>query len=258
MIRLYSWNVNGIRSASQKGLFDWIGSSGAHVICLQETKAQPSQLGSEFHRVGEFSPQWSSALKKGYSGVATFSTQEVRKTSLLGDSRFDDEGRVLVSDFGSFVLFNCYFPNSQEAGARLNYKLEFCKVLHERANEYRRQGRTVVLCGDYNIAHTAIDLENPNSNEKNPGYLPEERAWMDGFIEDGWIDTFRYFHKEPKRYSWWSYRTRARERNIGWRLDYFCINSESVQFLAGADIHEAVLGSDHCPVHVDLNLEVDV
>lgn len=254
MVKLISWNVNGIRSVREKGLFDWMLASGADVICLQETKAQPEQLTKEFHQVGPYVPYWSSALKKGYSGTVTYVKTPPKAWGVLGVPEFDGEGRVVMTDHGDFVLFNCYFPNSQDAGARLDYKLRFNQALHARASEYATQGRTVLICGDYNVAHRPIDLEYPAANVGNPGYLPEEREWMDGFLGSGWVDTFRIFHPDPKRYSWWSYRTRARDRNIGWRIDYFCVNATSQKLVMEADILDQVFGSDHCPVTCTLDL----
>lgn len=256
MVKLISWNVNGIRSASEKGLFTWMESSGADIICLQETKAQPEQLGPDFHQVGAYLPHWSSAQKKGYSGVATYCKVPPRSVRTMNVPAFDDEGRVLVSDHGSFVLFNCYFPNSQDAGKRIEYKIAFCQELQKQGAELISSGKSVVICGDYNVAHQRIDLEHPDANVGNPGYLPEERSWMEGFIAAGYVDTFRVFHPEPKRYSWWSYRTKARDRNIGWRIDYFCVSPDLKDLLKDADIQDQVFGSDHCPVTCSLDVEI--
>jgi len=255
MLRIASWNVNGIRSASEKGLFAWLQDSRADIICLQETKARPQQLTKQFFEIQGFEPTWASAQKPGYSGVAIYTRLQPLSVRLLGIDEFDNEGRVLVHEYNDFTLFNCYFPNSQEAGARLPYKLAFCNALKEQADKIVAQGKHVVICGDYNIAHKSIDLEHPKANEANPGYLPEERAWMDGFTEQGYIDSFRHFNTEAKQYSWWSYRMRARERNIGWRLDYVCTNQAMLPLYQSAAIHQSVHGSDHCPVSLDLDLK---
>lgn len=252
MTRMVSWNVNGIRSVAEKGFFSWLEASGADIVCIQETKAQPEQLKKEFFAPAGYASWWASAEKKGYSGVATYSRIPPKHVDILGDGRFDAEGRVLQMDFGDFVLFNCYFPNSQDSGARIDYKIAFCETLKSAADKVRSAGKTVVICGDYNIAHKPLDLEHPDANRGNPGYLPRETDWMDGFIGDGYLDTFRKFHPEPRQYSWWSYRTRARERNIGWRIDYFCTDLASDARVAGAAIHADVTGSDHCPVSLDL------
>lgn len=252
MIKLVSWNVNGIRSVAEKGFFEWLAGSNADIVGLQETKAQPEQLTKNFFEVASYSPWWASAKKKGYSGTALYSRIQPKSVEFLGDERFDDEGRVLQADFGDFVLFNCYFPNSQDAGARLDYKLAFCQSLKSRCDALQAAGRQVVVCGDYNIAHKPIDLEHPKANEENPGYLPEERAWMDEFTGAGYIDTFRSLHPEPKQYSWWSYRMAARSKNVGWRIDYFCTSPGLKPRIREARIHQEVMGSDHCPVSLDL------
>lgn len=254
MTRLISWNVNGIRAAAEKGFFEWIQASGADIVGLQETKAHPDQLKKEFLEVPGYKVWWASAKKRGYSGTAIYSRIEPRSVEFLGDAAFDDEGRVLQADFGSFVLFNCYFPNSQDAGARLPYKLAFCAALKARCDALVAAGRQVVVCGDYNVAHKPIDLEHPKANEGNPGYLPEERAWMDEFTAAGYVDSFRSLHPEPKQYSWWSYRMNARERNVGWRIDYFCTSPGLAPAIREARIHPDVLGSDHCPVSLDLEV----
>ena len=260
MTRVFSWNVNGIRACAGKGLFEWLAGESPDILCLQETKADPSQLTKEFLSPpdgsgGLYRSYWASAKRKGYSGVAIFSKIEPKSISFLGVKDFDDEGRALVADFGAYVLVSAYFPNSQEAGARLGYKLGFCDAILALCDQLVAEGRHVVVCGDWNIAHEAIDLANPKANEGNPGYLPEERAWMDKYIGSGYVDTFRRLHPEPGRYTWWTYRVPgARERNIGWRLDYHCVDEAFAPSVRDASIHPAVLGSDHCPVSIDLDI----
>jgi len=218
MTRILSWNVNGIRAAEGKGLFEWMDEIRPDILCLQETKAQPEQLTNRFLSREGYSSFFHSAERKGYSGVALYSREEPLSIRTMGREEFDAEGRTLVADFEGFTLINCYFPNSQSEGARLGYKTDFNRALHELADELVKEGKHVVICGDYNVAHKPIDLTHPKPNEKNPGYLPEERAWMDHFTGSGYVDTFRHFHKEPEQYTWWSYRAKARERNVGWRL----------------------------------------
>jgi exodeoxyribonuclease-3 len=258
-MRILSWNVNGIRAVEKRGFVQWIREESPDVLCIQETKARPAQLSPELigprDREGRlYASYWASAEKAGYSGVAIYSREEPREVKPLGAGEFDGEGRVLQADYGDFVLICAYFPNSQEAGARLGYKLAFCGAILECCNALVARGRRLVLCGDYNIAHTPIDLARPKENEGNAGYLPEERAWMDAFTGAGYVDSFRHFHAgEPGHYSWWSYRMKARERNVGWRIDYHCVDAAFLPRVKAAAIRPDVTGSDHCPVQIDLD-----
>ncbi len=260
MITVASWNVNGIRAAATKGFFDWLASSSADVVCLQETKADPSQLGKEFFAptAGDgraYRPYWASAKRRGYSGVAIYALEEPRSVRQLGIDEFDDEGRYLEADFGGLTVVSAYFPNSQDAGARLDYKLRFCDAVLARCDAIVAEGRHVSVAGDYNIAHEPIDLTHPKANEGNPGYLPEERAWMTRFLSAGYADTFRRSHPgEAGHYSWWSYRMKAREKDVGWRLDYHCVDEALLPAVRDASISKAVMGSDHCPVTLSLEL----
>jgi exodeoxyribonuclease III len=262
VIRLFSWNVNGIRASAKKGLLDWLAKESPDVLCLQETKAHPEQLSADLispsdGRGGSYRSYWASAKRKGYSGVAIYSKTEPRSISFLGDHEYDDEGRALVADFGGFILVSAYFPNSQDAGARLGYKIGFCDSVLALCDKAVASGRHVVVAGDYNIAHKPIDLANPKANEGNPGYLPEERAWMDKYLGSGYADSFRHFHDEGGQYTWWTVRVPgARERNVGWRLDYHCVDEGFLPAVSSAAIHPAVLGSDHCPVSIDLDLRL--
>jgi exodeoxyribonuclease-3 len=257
-MRILSWNVNGIRAVEKRGFIPWVGEESADFLCIQETKARPEQLSEDLlhPRDKEGRPYfsyWASAKKAGYSGVALYSKREPLEVKPLGVGEFDDEGRVLQADFKNFVLISAYFPNSQDAGARLGYKLAFCAAILELCNRLVSRGRHLVLCGDYNIAHTPIDLARPRENEGNAGYLPEERAWMDAFTGAGYVDTFRHFHAgEPNHYSWWSYRMNARERNVGWRIDYHCVDPAFLPQVTGTGIRSEVYGSDHCPVELEL------
>ncbi len=254
MTRVLCWNVNGIRAITGKGFLNWLGKEKPDILCTQETKADPSQLDQSLISPFGYHSFWASAKKKGYSGVNVYSKEKPISVSYLGDERFDDEGRVLIAEYPGFVLLNAYFPNSQEEGKRLDYKLAFCETVHKKCNGLLAQGKRIVLCGDYNIAHRPIDLARPKENEGNPGYLPQERAWMENFTSSGYIDTFRHFQPEPHNYTWWSYRAGARERNVGWRIDYFCVNSDLMDSAEAALIHPSVLGSDHCPIELRLKL----
>lgn len=256
-MKIISWNVNGIRAVEKKGFADWLKESDADVVCIQETKAKPEQLtdllkSPESVNGQKYKSYFSSAVKAGYSGTAIFTRLEPDSVENLGDSRFDDEGRVTIAKFGKLAVISAYFPNSQDAGARLDYKLAFCEAMLKKCDELVKDGFNIVLNGDYNIAHKPIDLANPKGNEKNPGYLPEERAWMDLFTSSGYVDTFRHFCTEPQKYTWWSYRFHAREKNIGWRIDYQCVNQDFLQKVKNSYILNEVLGSDHCPIAIEI------
>jgi len=252
MTSVISWNVNGIRAVEKKGFLNWLNTEAPDILCLQETKARKEQLSEELKAAdlpcGKYFTYWASAKRAGYSGTAIYSKKEPLSIRTIGLKEFDDEGRVIAADFEKFSIISAYFPNSQEAGARLNYKLAFCSAILQFCDAIKKEGRNIILCGDYNIAHKPIDLANPKANENNPGYFPEERAWMDVFTSSGYTDTFRYFCAEPKQYTWWSYRFHAREKNIGWRIDYHCVNNEFVPALKESVILKEVQGSDHCPI----------
>ena len=255
MKEIFSWNVNGVRACVKKGMLDWVQSEKPYILALQETKAQQGQLAKEITGITGYKSYWASAERKGYSGVALYCIDEPDSVENLGIEEFDCEGRTIIAHYPNFSLINCYFPNSQDKGARIDYKIRFCDAVLEKCSEFVSQGKNIVLCGDYNIAHTAIDLKNPKANEKNAGYLPEEREWMSKFLSNGYVDTFRkFFPNEPGHYSWWSYRFKARERDAGWRIDYHCVNSNFSDSVIGAKIYKDVLGSDHCPVSVTLDI----
>ena len=261
MMRVVSWNVNGIRAVEKKGFVDWVAAESPDLLCLQETKARPDQLSADLiaprdSSGAEYKSYWASAKKAGYSGTAIYSRTEPIDLQPLGAAEFDDEGRVQIARFPAFTLLNAYFPNSQDAGARLSYNLSFCAAILEKCRELVAAGRSIVLCGDYNIAHTEIDLARPKANEENPGYLPEERAWMDVFTASGFADTFRRLHPgEKDHYSWWSYRMKAREKNIGWRIDYHCVDEQFMPRVNKSIIRPDVPGSDHCPVEIELDIQ---
>ncbi len=254
MKTIYSWNVNGIRAAAKKGFIEWITETAPDILAVQETKAQPEQLDNVLLEINGYKSYWFSAERKGYSGVALYSREEPISVEPLGLDEFDNEGRTVIAHYPAFSLINCYFPNSQKEGARLSYKLDFCAAILEKCNSLVADGKNIVLCGDYNIAHTPIDLKNAKANEKNAGYLPEEREWMSSFLASGYTDTFRKFYPdEPGYYSWWSYRFKARERDIGWRIDYHCVNDSFSDSITEAKIHKTVMGSDHCPVSLTID-----
>jgi exodeoxyribonuclease-3 len=259
-MKLLSWNVNGIRAAAKDGkLAKWMDTQDADIVCVQEVKAFQEQyeesIGGALLAGSKYQSHWHSAQKPGYSGTAVFSKKEPLSVKQgIGVPEIDHEGRVLVVEYKEFTLLNCYFPNSQRDSARLDYKLFFCKKFLEYTEALRAAGKQVVICGDLNIAHKAIDLKNPKANEKNAGFLPEERAWMDQYLATGYVDTFRKFTPDPGQYTWWSYRPGIRERNIGWRLDYWLVNQEFSDRVKTSRIQSDVLGSDHCPVELEIRL----
>jgi exodeoxyribonuclease III len=257
-MKLLSWNVNGIRAAAKDGkLSKWMDTQDADIVCLQETKAFQEQyeeaIGGALLSGSKYQSLWHSAQKPGYSGTMVFTKKEpISVKQGIGIAEIDHEGRVLVLEYKDFTLLNCYFPNSQRDSARLDYKLFFCKKFLEYVEALRKAGKQVIICGDLNIAHRAIDLKNAKANEKNAGYLPEERAWMDEFLTTGYVDTFRKFTPDPGHYTWWSYRPGIRERNIGWRLDYWLVNQEFSDRVKSSRIQSDVFGSDHCPVELEI------
>ncbi len=254
-MRLLSWNVNGIRAADRKGLYTWFSQEQPDVLCLQEIKALPEQLPPHLRNTPGYHVYINSADRKGYSGVATYSkTKPLDVKAGFGIEKFDSEGRILITKFQDFVLFNIYFPNGKKNQERLDYKLDFYDTFLAYADNLKAQGKNIVVCGDFNTAHQEIDLARPKENEKISGFLPIERAWIDTFIGHGYVDTFRHYHKEPNHYSWWDLKTGARERNVGWRIDYFFVNNEFFPQVTKAFILPEVMGSDHCPVGIELQV----
>ncbi len=254
-MRLVSWNVNGIRAAHRKEAFQWFYREKPDILCLQETKALIEQFPRELAVIDEYTVHAVSAVRKGYSGVATLSRLEPKSTTPgFGVTRFDDEGRTLISDFGDFTLLNVYFPNGKASPERLKYKLEFYDAFLDYVTTLRNDGIPVIICGDVNTAHMEIDLARPKENEKISGFLPEERAWIDRLVDAGFLDTFRLFTTTGGYYSWWDMKTRARERNVGWRIDYFFISEDLADRLISAEIHADIMGSDHCPVDIVLDI----
>lgn len=253
-ITLVSWNVNGIRALEKKGFSAWLQSSGADIVMLQETKCHPEQLSAALRQPAGFQSEWCWAEKKGYSGVATFSRLPAATARGLGQPHFDSEGRVLISTFPQFTLFNIYFPSGSSGMARVAFKLEFYRHVLAVLRGYLDAGRPLIVAGDVNTAYAEIDLARPRENRMTSGFLAEERAALGEFFAAGLVDAFRHARPSEAKYSWWSQVTNARERNIGWRLDYFLISHDLLPYLVDADIHPSVLGSDHCPVSLTLAL----
>lgn len=255
-MQLYSWNVNGFRALLQGGHWDWFARRSADVVGLQEVKAEAQQVPEDSRSPAGYHCAWfSAAKKKGYSGVATFSRiQPLAVNFDLPDPAFQGEGRLIHLELPDFHFFNVYFPNGQMNEERLAYKLGYYDAFLAHAQSLRRQ-KPIVVCGDFNTAHRPLDLARPKENEKTSGFLPVERAWLDKFIAAGYVDAFRKVHGDlPDIYSWWSFRTRARERNIGWRIDYFFVSEELAPKIGNAWLEPEVMGSDHCPVGLELKL----
>ena len=258
VLRLVSWNVNGLRAAMKKDFVASINKLDADVVAIQETKLQETQLEDDMTRIAPYASYWSHcAVKKGYSGVGTYSRLAPAAVRYgLGDKRFDAEGRIIEMEFGRLSFFNVYFPNGQMSAERLQYKLDFYDAFFGYADACRKRGRSLVICGDYNTAHNEIDLANPKANEKTSGFLRIERDWLDRITARGYVDTFRHFHPDTVKYSWWTYRFKARERNIGWRIDYFFVTSDLIESgrVKEAFIDNDIHGSDHCPIGLVVEL----
>ena len=255
-LRIVSYNVNGIRAAMKKGLVEWLKTDPADIICIQETKAEKDNVAhNEITSLG-FQDFWFSAKKKGYSGAAVFTKIKPDQVQYgTGHSVSDDEGRVIQLDFGDIRLINAYFPSGTSGEIRQGYKYQWLDEFYLYLDELKKKYPRLILCGDYNIAHREIDIHDPKGNKNSSGFLPAERAWMDKFFSHGYVDTFREFNKKPEQYTWWSYRTKARERNVGWRLDYFFVNEEFMDRVENSYILYDVMGSDHCPVGIDIKIK---
>jgi exodeoxyribonuclease-3 len=254
-VRLYSWNVNGIRSAVRRGFLTWLQETRPDVLCLQETKADRQDLPDEVIAPSGYESYWAQGQRRGYSGVATYTRRPPKSWRAgLGIERFDVDARVVVTDVGDFELYNVYFPNGKASLDRLQLKFDFYSAFLEQIDGRVAGGRPVIFCGDVNTAHHEIDIARPKENRKVSGFLPDECACLDTWVEHGWLDSFRHFHpNERDAYSWWSMRTGARKRNIGWRLDYFFVHESLLPRVRGAGIDAEVFGADHCPVWLEID-----
>ncbi len=252
-MKIVTWNVNGIRAALGKSALDWAWKHSPDVLCLQEVKARPDQLNEEQAASLRLPYAWNPAERAGYSGVATFFNEQPLDTQMgLGKPEFDMEGRVISTLHPGFRLFNVYFPNGQRGRDRVDYKLEFYATLLNLCNGLHKKGENLIVAGDFNTAHMPIDLKNPKSNEKNSGFLPEEREWVQKYLDNGFVDIYRRLYPERVQYTWWTYISNARARNVGWRLDYFLISESLVSRVKDVIIHDDIPGSDHCPVELIL------
>lgn len=254
MLNLYSWNVNGLRAANKKGFLEWLEKAQPDILGIQETKCKTDQIDEKLRKPPGYYTFWASAERPGYSGTALYTQKEPSKVEIgLGIPKFDKEGRTIVSHYDDFVLIVAYFPNGGRDLSRVPFKLEYSDAFLDYCNQLRKSGKSVIFCGDVNTAHQEIDIARPSQNRKHTGFLPEERAWIDKLIANGYVDTFRALHPDRRdAYTWWTYITNARARNVGWRLDYFFVSQEVMTKVAKADIHPEVYGSDHCPVSLTL------
>ena len=254
-LRLISWNVNGLRASYKKGFLDWLQQESPDILCLQEIKAMEEQLPKALKQVEGYECHFFPAERKGYSGVALYTKiKPVKIKNGFGVKRFDVEGRTVVADYDDFVLFGVYFPNGQRSDERLEYKLDFYKAFLKHVEKLRKAGRKIVFCGDVNTAHKPIDLARPKPNEKTSGFLPIEREWIDKVVKLGYHDTFRMFNQEGENYTYWDQMSRARDRNVGWRIDYFFVDDALKKNVKDARIFANVMGSDHCPIGIDLKV----
>ncbi|NHK30508.1 MAG: exodeoxyribonuclease III [Asgard group archaeon] len=262
-LKLISWNVNGIRAVLKKELilehdfYSWLEYESPDILSIQETKAHPDQVPKKLLELEGYYNYWSAAERKGYSGAVTFTKEEpINITTTLGKKHLDNEGRHVITEFPNFVLLNSYFPNGKKNKERLDYKMEYYDVFLDYIEELKNKGKSVIFCGDVNTAHKPIDLTHPKTNEKISGFLPTEREWIDKVIEKDYIDTFRHFYPDKiGAYTWWSVRNiGARERNVGWRLDYFFISKNLIGNVVDSYILSDVMGSDHCPVGLKIKV----
>jgi exodeoxyribonuclease III len=257
-MKLYSWNTNGIRAAVRHGMLDWLEKASPDILCVQETKVSDPEhtLSQEILAPLGYKTYWNwPKEKKGYSGVAVFSkTEPLAVEKGLGRPEFDNEGRTIVAQYPSFTLLNIYFPNGKQGPERLDHKMKFYDAFLEICLNLIKKKKKLIMCGDYNTAHKEIDLAHPKNNSGVSGFLPEERAWLDSYVSHGFHDTLRMFHEEPQLYTWWDLKTAARERNVGWRIDYIFVSDDLKPFVKDAFIAPEVGGSDHCPIGVEIDI----
>lgn len=255
-MKIVSYNVNGIRSAISKGLFDWLEKESPDVVCFQELKATEDQIDTlTLNSLGYQYCQFHSAVKKGYSGVGIISKIKPDYIKIgMNMDIYDNEGRVIRFDFGDLTLIGVYIPSGTTGDARQDFKMGFLKDFTNFILDLKKERKEIIVCGDYNICHKPIDINHPERHTKSSGFLPEEREWFDQFIATGMVDTFREYDQNAERYSWWSYRAGARSKNLGWRIDYHLITEETKNRLKGASIHNEISFSDHCPVSIEIDL----
>jgi exodeoxyribonuclease-3 len=255
-MRIITWNVNGLRALLGKNAWDWIRTELPDVLCMQETKVQPEQLTSSQLSLMEsdYSTTWNSAVRPGYSGVVTLSRVQMSDINFsLGVDKFDIEGRLIQSRILDVILLNVYFPSGQSGRDRVDFKLEFYAELLKKCDELHNKGEMLIICGDFNTAHQEIDLKNYKQNQNTSGFLPEERAWVQKYLDHGFMDAFRSLYPDKEQYTWWSFRANARQRNVGWRLDYFLVSEKLMPRVRDVVVHDQVQGSDHCPVSLFLD-----
>lgn len=256
-MKFISWNVNGIRAVIKKGFIDFLKKQKPDILALQEIKINDLARAKEKFDFAEYTEYWNSADRPGYSGTAILVkegfSQPINVINGLGEKAFDDEGRVQTLEFKKYYFVNAYFPNSNHELSRLKFKLKFNDAILKYLKKLEKK-KPVIICGDFNVAHREIDLKNPKPNEGNAGYTPEERKWIDKFIQKGFVDTFRQKHQNKIQYSWWSYKFSARARNIGWRIDYFLVSAKLFKRVKNAYILTEIIGSDHCPVGIDIEI----
>jgi exodeoxyribonuclease-3 len=251
--KILCWNVNGIRAAVGRGFLEWLNREVPDILCLQETKAHPEQLDKSLREPSGYHVYWNQPERKGYGGVAIFTKAEPGAVHYsFASGGLDLEGRVIIAEYPGFVLLNVYFPNGKMSEERLKYKMDFYEAFLRFVDSLKASGSKLIICGDFNTAHKEIDLARPKENEHISGFLPIERAWMDKFVTHGYVDTFRHFIKEPHQYTWWDMKTKARERNVGWRIDYFFVTENLLPAVSSAFVMPEVMGSDHCPVGIIL------
>jgi len=253
-MKIISWNVNGLRAVHKKGALDWLHEADPDIFCFQETKCEQGQCPPELLELKGYTYYFSSSqMRKGYSGVAIFT--KIKPDKVVMDLSFEKkEGRVLEMHFGNLVFLNVYFPNGGGAPERLRYKLDFYDAFLEHIEKHRKNGKNVLFCGDVNVAHEEIDIARPKENENHVGFLPEERAWADEVINAGYVDVWRHFNPGKVQYSWWDMKSSARDRNVGWRIDYFFLGSNLINKVKKIEILGNVYGSDHCPLLLDIGI----
>jgi exodeoxyribonuclease III len=252
-MKITTWNINGIRAAMSKGIDKWIMDFSPDVLCFQEIKAKPDQFDPSIFSSMGYQYVWNSAERPGYSGVGIlFKEQPLAIQYGLGNPLFDKEGRVIQFSYPDFELFNIYFPNGGRTLERVPYKLDFYEVLLNKCDSLHSENKNIIITGDFNTAHNEIDLKNSKSNQKNTGFLPEERIWIDYYLKHGFVDIYRHLYPDRIQYTWWTYRMNARQNGVGWRLDYFLISQKLNEKVKDVIIHDDVKGSDHCPVTLQL------